>query len=353
MHPFFRNGKQLLIVGLLWSLICLWVIFLLSNFIKIEWWEAAVWISPPMILILFINLSTWYLCRTTSIDNWSYLKTILVHFLSALLINSLWLLLIKLYSEILSTAFNRDMWSTRFNDAIIFFIAVGMSTYLLATLAHYLIMAVEKSRQSEEEALNQQLLASQSRLKALKATINPHFLFNSLNLLGPLMRTSIPRAETVISQLSDFLVYSLRYQKQEIVTIRDELNHISNYLAIESIRLGTRLELKWEIDEQVNDVPVLVLTLLPLVENAIKHGISQRIEGGTLSISIRQEQENICVEVSNPYDEPARPVRGEGLGLSTLRERLSTYYGPKGYLETGRKDFVFHVKLYFPKNMQR
>jgi LytS/YehU family sensor histidine kinase len=230
---------------------------------------------------------------------------------------------------------------------------VGVSLYFIAILGNYLVLAIEKNRKTEQEVLKQKLLASQAELKALKATVHPHFLFNCLNLLGPLMRTSRTKAQTVISQLSDFLLYSLRYGKQELVTVQDELDHIKNYLGVESVRLGNRLKLQFDIDEKVLGTPVLPLTLLPLVENAIKHGIGQCIEGGTLSISIKKGSEDgdIHVEITNPYDQPSQPaaVRGEGLGLKTLKQRISAYYGARGRLVIWKDNQTFKTKLYFPQ----
>lgn len=351
MHPFLRSAKQFLMVGLLWSPLCFWVIFLLKSMVDVTWWEATVWTLPPMGVELFICLSIWYLCRMTSLNNWYLVKTIWTHIMAALLLNGIWLILIMLYSNALDLVFKKETWGGRFDETVPVFFAVGLSLYFIAILTHYLVLVVEKNRKVEEEVLNQRLLAGRAELKALKATVHPHFLFNSLNLLGPLMRTSTAKAQRVVSQLSDFLLYSLRYGKRELVTVRDEVEHVENYLGIESVRLGDRLQLRFDIDETVLDADILPLTLLPLVENAIKHGIGHCLEGGTLSITINRvpESGNIHISITNPYDEPSRPVRGEGLGLKTLKQRIAAYYGGRGQLRSWKDELAFNVELELPE----
>lgn len=353
MHPLLRTPKQFLIVGLLWLPLCFWVVFLLNSLVNVTFWEASIWVALPMAVELFICLSTWYICKITSLKQWNLLRTIWTHIISAGILSAFWLLLIMLYSEMLVLVFKTNAWQALYWDAVPLFFAVGVSLYFIAILGNYLVLAIEKNRKTEQEVLKQKLLASQAELKALKTTIHPHFLFNCLNLVGPLMRTSRTKAQTVVSQLSDFLLYSLRYGKQELVTVQDELDHIKNYLGIESVRLGNRLKLKFDIEKEVLDTRVLPLILLPLVENAIKHGIGQCIEGGTLSISIKKVSDDgdIHVEITNPYDQPSQPaaVRGEGLGLKTLKQRISAYYGARGRLVIWKDNETFKTKLYFPQ----
>ena len=354
MHPLLRTPKQfLIVVGLLWLPLCFWVVFLLSSLVNVTLWEACIWVAPPMAVELFICLSTWYICKITSLKQWDLLRTIWTHIISAGILSAFWLLLILVYSEMLVVVFKTNVWRALYGDAVPIFFAVGVSLYFIAILGNYLILAIDKNRRTEQEVLKQKLLASQAELKALKATVHPHFLFNCLNLLGPLMRTSTAQAKRIVSQLSDFLLYSLRYEKQELVTVRDELDHINNYLGIESVRLGNRLKLRFDIEKKVFGARVLPLILLPLVENAIKHGIGQRIEGGTLSISVKKVSDDgdIHVEITNPYDQPSQPaaVRGEGLGLKTLKQRISAYYGARGRLVIWKDNKTFKAKLYFPQ----
>jgi LytS/YehU family sensor histidine kinase len=301
-----------------------------------------------MIIKLFISLSLWYLCKTIKLERRYLFKLTAIHLLSMAVINALWLFFILIYSNVLDLVTNTDTWFNLFAESIHIFLGVGVSLYFISVLVYYLVLANEKIRSTEQEILEQKLFASQAELNALKTTIHPHFFFNSLNMIGPLLRKSPKRAQTFINQLSDFLLYSLRYGKKQQVTVRDELDHITNYLAIEGERLGERLKVDLNVAQTVLEQPILPLTLLPLVENAIKHGIGQSLEGGTLSISITSDPDDLVVEVQNPYEKPSRPTKGEGMGLETLKKRINVYYGSSGRVMIHKNDSTFNVKLRLP-----
>lgn len=350
MHPLLRTSRQYLLMGLLWSPLCFWVMFLMVSLVGLQWWEAFWWVVPPMMIQLVMCVATWYLCRLTVFSNWPHIRTAMAHAVAALMLTGVWLLLILLYVELLVSMFKKEIWRTHYEASLPLFIAVGLSLYFISILTHYLVLILEKQRKAEAEAYEQKILAGRAELKALKATVHPHFLFNSLNLLGPLMRSSHEKAGDVIGGLSDFLVYSLRYGKHDRVTVRDEVEHVQNYLGIEAVRLGERLKIEMDMDDTLLDIPMLPLVLLPLVENAVKHGVSQCLEGGTLALSIKKKDEFVHLTVTNPYDDPARPLRGEGLGLQTLKQRIDTYYGSKAQLLAVRDEEsrTYRVELRFP-----
>jgi LytS/YehU family sensor histidine kinase len=316
---------------------------------NISWVDAALWSLPPMWIEFALLLSTWYICRMTVVYRWRFLKRISIHLVTAFLLTSIWILLIYFYGQVLDTLFEKTVWAPLFIDALPLFSAVSLSLYVAAVLIHYLVLAEEQFRLAEQELMNQKLLKGEAELRALKATVHPHFLFNSLNILGPLMRQSTDQAQTVVEQLSDFLVYSLKYGKQSQVTLGEEVTHIENYLAVEKARLGDRLEIQWHIDAGLNKVPMLPLTLLPLVENAVKHGIGQCLDGGTLSISLQPDGDYVRGIIGNPYEQPARPLRGEGMGIETLKQRFHTYYGKSGQIRTRKENNMFYIDLRFPK----
>ncbi len=352
MHPLLRSPKQLLMVGLLWSPICLWVVILHKYLVNVKWAVSFSLVIPPMIIKLFICLSLWYICKVIKLEWRFLLKFAAVHILSLFLINGVWLLLIMAYSQGLDLVLKTDRWGLLFIESIPVFLGVGVSMYFTWSLGYYLVLANEKIRLKEQEILKQRLFASQAELKALKTTIHPHFLFNGLNMLNPLIRKSPERAQAFVTELSDFLLYSLRYGKKELVTVRDELDHVTNYLAIEGERLGERLKVDLKVDESSRQCSILPLTLLPLVENAVKHGIGQSLQGGTLSITIKKGTDYLSVEIENPYEKPNRPAKGEGLGLETLKKRMKVYYGSSGNVTVNKDETTFHVKLLIPLQLE-
>jgi len=348
-HPFTRSPRQFLIMGLLWSPLCFWVIFIHKNLAGVPWITSIILVTPPLILYFFISLSLWYLCKAIELDRRNLLKSMVIHFLSMMVINAIWMLISLVYSNILDLLINSDTWNKLFTGSIPIFLGAGVSIYFITVLVYYLVVANETIRFNEQEILNQKLFASQAELNALKTTIHPHFLFNSLNMIGPLLRISPERAQAFVGRFSEFLVYSLRYGKKQQVTVQDEVDHISNYLAIEEERLGDRLKVDFHVNENVLPEPVLPLILLPLVENAIKHGIGQRLEGGTLSISVTREREYLFIDIANPYESPSRSLKGEKMGLDSLKKRLNAYYGHLALVTVRKDNNMFRVGLRLPR----
>ena len=130
--------------------------------------------------------------------------------------------------------------------------------------------------------------------------------------------------------------------------MKKELEHVQNYLHVESLRLGDRLKIHFDIDQAILDKQMVPMTLLPLVENAIKHGISQCMEGGSLNISLKRKSGRIQVEVENPFENNSRRLQGEGLGLETLKKRLAVIYGHHARLHIEKSKDLFRVVLSFP-----
>lgn len=181
-------------------------------------------------------------------------------------------------------------------------------------------------------------LATKAELKALRAQINPHFLFNSLNTIVSLCRTNSEEARHLIIELSDFFRRSLK-SAREFVTIQEELELVDSYLTLEKARFGHRLSVQKAIDVDVLDIQLPVFTLQPLVENAVKHGLLAQEQGGTVSISIKKES-NKVVFCINDDGQGIMPEllskiltygfgKGTGVGLSNVNERLKVIYGPQ------------------------
>ncbi|MCP4218075.1 MAG: hypothetical protein GY765_25755 [bacterium] len=323
------------------------------------WKDSLLLVLPPMFLEFFICLSTWYICKSVRSGWKSWPRTVGVHLVSLVIINALWLSAILFYAGLQAPLLANGTSESLLTVSLPFFLGVGVSLYFISILIYYLELTNEDIRVTRQEALKQRILAGQAELNALKTTIHPHFLFNSLNMMSPLIDKSPERARDCMAHLSDFLLYSLRHGKKQRVAVMDELEHITDYLAIEKERLGERLKLEMEVapDAERCDLPPLVL--LPLVENAVKHGIGQCLHGGILHISVKREQGRLLVEVKNPYETPPHSAApgGEGLGLDTLKKRIRAYYGSSGSVtvekeEPGDKGAFFTVRLSVPCSME-
>jgi hypothetical protein len=188
------------------------------------------------------------------------------------------------------------------------------------------------AREQAAAAQRAQAEAADARLAALQAQMNPHFLFNALNTIASLVRTDARAAEATTENLAAILRRTLDRSRSTVSTVEDEADYLRAYLAIEQERYGERLSVDWEIDPAALPLRIPPMTLQPLAENALKHGIGGRLEGGRIRISARRMDGVLRLEVE---DDGAGFVRGarEGTGLGNLRARLATLYGDRASLQ--------------------
>jgi LytS/YehU family sensor histidine kinase len=191
----------------------------------------------------------------------------------------------------------------------------------------------------EREAQQSQLAAqlAEAQLGALRMQLHPHFLFNSLNAIGVLVRDQNTRdASRMLELLGGMLRQVLHGNKRLEVPLSDEVEFIERYLAIEQVRFSDRLRVRWAVDASVRDALVPEFILQPLVENAIRHGLANRADGGTIEVGAHGEGENIVLTVSD--DGAGYDPRGDtvGVGLANVRARLQTLYGESGRLNIHR-----------------
>jgi LytS/YehU family sensor histidine kinase len=223
-------------------------------------------------------------------------------------------------------------------ERIAAFFVTGMLLYLLSVAFHYLLAGLERE-------LDVRMLARDAELKALKAQLDPHFLFNSLNSISSLCGSNPASARTLTTLLAEYLRKSLRTGSAETVTLSEELELVSSYLAIERIRFGPRLELVQEVEEGVRGHRVPPLLLQPLVENAIRHGIAHLLEGGVVQIAAARERDGVRIAVENACDPDRPPQRGENIGLANTRRRVELFDGRVDVVDEPAR---FRVTLWLP-----
>jgi signal transduction histidine kinase len=177
--------------------------------------------------------------------------------------------------------------------------------------------------------------AAAAQLRALQAQMNPHVLFNSLNTIASLVRSNPAAAEGAVEDLADVLRQTMNRSAEGLGTLDQELAYVRACLAVEQPRWGDRLHVTWDIDPVALDRPFPALVLQPLVENALKHGIGSRVDGGAVHIRVSTLDTRTAVEVSDD-GEGFSTAYAERTGLGNLRERLATLYGPDASLEICR-----------------
>lgn len=188
----------------------------------------------------------------------------------------------------------------------------------------------------------------EARIQALQSRIRPHFLFNSMNIISSLIAVDPDAAEQTVEDLARLFRASLRETGVQ-VTLKEELDLCKRYARIEKVRMGERLKLEWQVQIEAERVLIPLLTLQPLLENAIYHGIQPRPDGGTVTVRVGWDGDMLEISVSNPLPEKAgAAVSGNRMALSNIRHRLAALYGDRAHVEAAANNNEYRVSLRYP-----
>jgi two-component system sensor histidine kinase AlgZ len=190
-------------------------------------------------------------------------------------------------------------------------------------------------------------MQARARVHALQARIRPHFLFNSMNTIAALTRSNPVRAEQAVQDLADLFRASLS-EHRNTITLEQELEIARTYQRMEQLRLGERLQVHWNLGNLPLRALIPGLTLQPLLENAIYHGIEPATQGGTVSVTGEISGGLITIVVRNPVPDRGRDREGNRLALANIRERMQLMYGERALVKAGRFDSEYIVTLRFP-----
>jgi sensor histidine kinase YesM len=220
-----------------------------------------------------------------------------------------------------TTEINSDLITQMLFDALAFFIlyAVWATIYFLY---HYL--------ESYNKSLKYEAAMNEMHLNQLKAQLNPHFIFNALNSMRALVDEEPLKAKVAITQLSNILRNSLIMDKKRVISFNDELSTVKDYLALESIRFEERLQVKFDIDPVSDRFEIPPMMIQTLVENAIKHGVSNLMQGGLVELSTKLDKARLIIVIRNSgqlINGKRKQKKGGGYGLANTKERLKLIYG--------------------------
>ena len=252
----------------------------------------------------------------------------------------------------------RDVFDSFMKDAAGWQFVSGLMLYALIAGIAAATRSSRRLREQEAAAVRSEALRVRAELQALRAQLNPHFLFNTLHSLIALVRRDPPKAEAALERFGDLLRYVLDVNRDVLdeVAVADEMNFVRSYLSLEQLRLGDRLRIEEQIDADALDCLIPPFTLQPLVENAIRHGIAPQARGGTLRIAARLDGDRLVMEVSDDgAGASAESVGGaEGLGLRAVRQRIEARYGSgSSFGVTTAPDRGFTVRLAIPATASR
>jgi two-component system sensor histidine kinase AlgZ len=356
MHPILGQMRRLGLYLLGWVPFAGILLYLLTYPGGLIWWEALVLTVPLCLVYAFICLSAWYSCRSTPLESSTFLRLSLTHLLAALLVSGLWVLIAAGLAAGLATLPAFHGFNERFARDYPLLFSVGVFLYLLAVALHYVLLSVELSREAERREIQARVLARDSELKALKAQVNPHFLFNCLNSISALTSSDGPKAREMCVLLADFLRKTLGLGEKAVISLGDELALVRSFLSVEKVRFGSRLRWEETIAPEALELAVPPLLLQPLVENAVAHGISNLTEGGWIRMGIGCRNGDsadtsggdLTILVENNFDPEMPRRRGHGLGLENVRQRLYTRYGDRARFEVRTDGDCFRVSILLP-----
>ncbi|MFZ6658219.1 sensor histidine kinase [Undibacterium sp. TJN19] len=191
----------------------------------------------------------------------------------------------------------------------------------------------------------------EAKLQALQARIRPHFLFNSLNTALSLIRSEPRLAEQVLEDLADLFRVLMR-DTRNMTSLQEEIRLCEQYLAIEKIRLGERLQINWIIEKisplELSEIEIPSLLLQPLLENAVHYGAEPSVNAALISVELRRVLDKIEISIINPYHADANLPSGNQMALENIRQRLSLLYDIEAQIQYGVIEAFFEVKLVFP-----
>jgi LytS/YehU family sensor histidine kinase len=241
----------------------------------------------------------------------------------------------------------REFFSSRLS---IMQVLTGIALYGVIAGVSYAVLITRELREKEQLAAQAQTLAVTARLDALRARLNPHFLFNTLHTLAALVRYEPSRADQAFEQLGDMLRYILTENATETVSLASEWHFASKYLEFQKLRLGARLRVVAEMHPDAGGCSVPTFAVQTLVENAIRHSIEPNPAGGCVRIHAAGDGKTLTIRVSNDAQSDGTDIEtaGHQIGLQTLRERLATTYGDAATLETtggDREGFCVTLRL--------
>lgn len=348
MHPFFTHSGRLGVYLLGWIPLTAILAGLLVLAGGLSLLEAASLAIPLALLYAFLCLSSWYLCRAFPVDASRLLATASALVMASLVAASLWLLSGTTLAWALALLPAFETLPDRLARAGPVVFLLGVLLYLLVLAMHYVLDAAESARDQERRAAELKTLAREAELQALRERLNPHFLFNSLNSIAALVAVKPEEARSMCALLSDFLRTTLGMSERSSITLREEIALAHRYLAVERVRFGDRLTVAEDLDASALDVSVPPLLLQPLVENAVKHGIAARLEGGILTLLAKRSGGRVSIVVENPAEAAAEKPAGAGIGLANVRRRVAAYWGDAGHVGTRLADGRFRVEIDLP-----
>jgi two-component system LytT family sensor kinase len=293
---------------------------------KMGWLDAFTWEVPRWLLWVLLAPIVTTIARKYPLRRQNAARRIIFHTLCACVLSFVHLILFVLIFHLIRLSMsNQGNLMATFLFAFPLDFHVGVAVY-------WLLILLKENSDARQRVARLQAELTQAQLQALKMQLHPHFLFNTLNSISSFLRTDVETADEMIGRLGEFLRLTLQNPGTEEIALSKELEFLKRYLEIEQMRFQDRLESQFEIDPDTLGALVPNLILQPVVENAVRHGISAGSGSGSIRVTAKRQNGELLITV---YDNgPGLPSEiSEGIGLGATRDRLQRMYGIEGRLE--------------------
>ena len=347
MHPVLANRERFLVYLAAWVPVAGMIAGLAVLYAGLSWVQALALTVPLALVYAFICLAAYYPCQVAPIGRQPLTRVLGVQAVAAAFSLLLWLFLASTWVALLEQVPRLAALGERFPQVVPVLLSAAALLWVVSAALHYLYIAADAANRAERQALSLEVLAREAELRALRAQVDPHFLFNALNSIAALATGDGARAREMCLSLAELLREGLRLGGEAWIPLERELALADRYLEIEQVRFGPRLRVERRIDPGSAGWPVPPLILQPLVENAVTRGIAGLVDGGTVGVSARAGAGLLTIDISNPYD-AAAGGGGEGVGLANVRARLAAAYGERAAMTVRDEGGRFRVVLTLP-----
>lgn len=349
-NPITKKRSYLFTYFLFWMLVAALQAVLVHWTQGVPWFESSVEAAIYAILFGLAGLSIWFVVRFTGLQFRNLWNALINHLAAASLLIFAWL---SISYTLTSLVLGRPMDIREAPVADLSWrIGLGVIYYILVSLNYYLLIFYQNFREKEVSELEMKSLLKESELSMLKAQLNPHFIFNSLNSISALTLTRPEDAHEMIVKLSTFLRHTIGHSERDLISIHKEIETISLYLAIEKSRFGDKLQVEINGLEALNETIKLPnLILQPLVENAVKYGVYERLDESKISIELSMDHHYLVVKIANTTGDIPKGVKGKGIGLKNVQRRLQYIYETGDLIRTKKEENQFITTLKIPQNV--
>ena len=321
--------------------------FFLVFVTEISWQIALPASMVPNFSFAFFGMGIWYIIRYNHSNKNLYLRYLNI-IISGLFMLALWSLTVILITKIVYSSF-----SVYVNEEILlnYMLVPGVFWFIILSLVFKMMLLLSEyaERKASEERLQKML--TETKLNALKAYINPHFLFNSLNSVNSLISHDPEKARKLLVNLSEYFRACIRNKDNGLVSLRDEIKNVFMYFDIEQERFADNIEYIEEIDQNCLEVELPPMILQPLFENIIKHAVAESTERIVIYFSVFRRPDDIVeISIKNTYDPDSIPaIKGEGLGLESCRRRFTMQFNRDDLFFVKKDEIYFTVIILVPE----